>query len=76
MAINSIVCDICNTWYHRECAGMNLTTSVSYIKNPEIEWECAQRGMQYWFRGNNTIVKSKIIEYCNRQFSGYIQQEK
>ena len=25
VAINSIACDICNTWYHREYAGMNLT---------------------------------------------------
>ena len=25
VAINSTACDICNTWYHRECSGMNST---------------------------------------------------
>ena len=45
MAINSIVHDICNNWYQRECADMNLTIFESYVKNSEMEWECAQCGM-------------------------------
>ena len=39
VALNSIACDISNTWYHRECAGMNLTIFESYVKNSEMEWE-------------------------------------
>ena len=37
VAINSIACDICNTWNRREGAGMNLTILESYVKNSEIE---------------------------------------
>ena len=43
-AINSIACDICNTWYPHECAGMNLIIFKIYVKNLEMEWECAQSG--------------------------------
>ena len=32
MTINSNACGTCNTCYHHECAGMNLTISASYVK--------------------------------------------
>ena len=45
VAINSIACDICNSWCHCQCAGINLTIFESYIKNSKMEWEHAQCGM-------------------------------
>lgn len=34
VTFNSTACDICNTWHHRECVGMNLTTGPTeqYLK--------------------------------------------
>ena len=57
VAINSIACDICNTWYHRECAGMNSTIFESYVKNSEIEGEFAQCGIP---NISNSIFDSTI----------------
>ena len=42
VAINSTACDICNSWCHCQCAGINLTIFESYIKNSKMEWEHAQ----------------------------------
>ena len=57
VSINSIACDTCNTWYDRECAGMNLTIFESYVKNLDMEWECTQCGMP---NISNSIFDSSI----------------
>ena len=57
MAINSIACDICNTWYRRDSAGMNLTIFESYVKKSEMECECARCGMP---NISNSIFDSTI----------------
>ena len=45
VTINNIACNNYNTWYHRGCAGINLTIFKSYARNSEMEWECTQCGM-------------------------------
>ena len=61
------------------------------LKNSEMEWGCSHAKhvkldlwghnaiwslIQCWFRGNDSKVKSKIIEYYDLPFSEYVQQER
>jgi len=54
---NSIACDKCMTWYHKDCLHMGDQVFDSYTHNESLYWECTQCALQ---NISSTIFDSSI----------------
>lgn len=41
----SVACTECETWYHKDCLGMNTEIYLPLEKNPDLSWYCCQCGL-------------------------------